>query len=711
VTNFKRTIITSALPYVNNVPHLGTCVCVISTDVYARYLRSKGEDVVSVCGTDEFGTTTEVKALEEGLTPKQLVDKYFKIHKEIYEWFNCDFTCFGRCSSKENQEVAIDIFKKLDKNGFISENTLKQPFCEKCKKFLSDRYVEGICPYCNYEEARGDQCEKCGKLLNATELKKPKCKICRKKPVIKDTKHLFIDLVKIRPQLEKWIKKEEKNWSENAKTLTKAWLREGLKPRCITRDLKWGIKVPKKGYEDKVFYSWFDAPIGYIGVTKECKKDWHDWWHSPLKTRLVQFMGKDNIPFHTILFPSFLIGTKDNYTLLNNLSVNEYLNYETGKFSKSRGEGIFGDDAIATGIKADAFRYYILINRPETADTVFTWDDFQSKINNELVANLGNLVNRTVVFINKFFNGKLPAGQIDPVFILKLKNEYKKAEKLLDKIQLKDALKQIMAISKLGNQYFQEKEPWKTKDPIALITLANLVKDLGILIEAFLPKTSESIFNQLNIKKQTWENLGKPLLKSGHKLNKHELLFKKLEDKEVKEFKEHFYGKTNFSESPRKLRDKGKKEVSKFSLDLRVAKVFDVEDHPDADKLYIIKIDLGSEKRQIVASIKPFYKKKELKGKNIVIVANLKPTKLRGEESKGMLLAAEPSEGECILLFANKSKPGEQVSYTDKVNKNQISFEDFQKVKLIVKNKKVYADDNLLKPEVSCDVKDGSKIR
>jgi methionyl-tRNA synthetase len=685
----KRTIITSALPYVNNVPHLGTCVCVISADVYARYLKSKGEDVISVVGTDEHGTTAEVKALEEGLTPQQLVDKYFKIHKKIYEWFNCEFDCFGRTSSEENKEVAIDIFKKLDKNGFISKNTLQQPFCEKCDKFLSDRFVEGECPHCGYKEARGDQCESCGKLLNAVELKNPKCKVCSSKPIIKNTKHLFINLPKIEPELKKWISKVEDKWSENAKTMTKAWLREGLKERCITRDLKWGIKVPKEDYENKVFYSWFDAPIGYIGITHECKKDWHDLWHSPDKTNLVQFMGKDNIPFHTILFPAFCIGAKDNYTLLNEISVNEYLNYETGKFSKSRGEGVFGDDAIETGINADAFRYYILINRPETSDTIFTWDDFQQKINNELVANIGNLVNRTIVFVNKFFDGKLE-GKVDKGFISKLEKEYSEVEKSLDKTQLKDGLKQIMGISKLGNQYFQEKEPWKTKDQDALLTLANVVKDLAILIKPFLPKTSESIFRQLNIKELTWKNLGKEDIKAGHKIGKQELLFKKLEDKEVQEFKDKFKGKS-----------------LKFNLDLKVAKILEVEDHPEADKLYVLQIDLGSEKRQIVAGLRNYYSQKDLIGKNIVVVTNLEPVKLRGKKSNGMLLAG--SNKEDVVLVSTSLKPGDQVTYTDKVNTKQINFDEFMKVKIVIKNKKVLADNNVLEG-VSCDIKDGAKV-
>jgi methionyl-tRNA synthetase len=695
----KRTIITSALPYVNNVPHLGTTVCVISADVYARYLKSKGENVISVVGTDEHGTTAEVKALEEGVTPRQLVDKYFNIHKKIYEWFNCEFDCFGRTSSNENKEVSIDIFQKLDKNGFISQNTLQQTFCEKCDKFLSDRFVEGECPYCGYKEARGDQCENCGKLLNAVELKNSKCKICNNKPIIKDTTHLFINLPKIEPELKKWISSVESRWSDNAKTMTKAWLKEGLKERCITRDLKWGIKVPKEGYENKVFYSWFDAPIGYIGITKECRKDWHDWWHSPDKTNLVQFMGKDNIPFHTILFPAFLIGSKDNYTLLNDLSVNEYLNYETGKFSKSRGEGIFGDDAIETGINADSFRYYILINRPETSDAIFTWDDFQQKINNELVSNIGNLVNRTIVFVNKFFDGKLD-GKVDKIFLSKLSNEYSNIEKTLDDIRLKEGLKQIMNISRLGNQYFQEKEPWKTKDKDALLTLANVVKDLAILIKPFLPKTAESIFRQLNIKELTWKNLGKEDIKAGHAIGKQELLFKKLEDKEIQEFKKKFNGrdiKTN----------------NKFNLDLKVAKILEVEDHPEADKLYVLQVDLGKEKRQIVAGVKPYYNKEELIGKNIVVVTNLEPVKLRGVDSNGMLLAGDGGK-DVVLVSASNSNPGDQVTYTKEINSNQINYDEFSKVKIIVKDKKVLADGNILKTskeEISCNVKDGSKVR
>ncbi|PIZ52589.1 methionine--tRNA ligase, partial [Candidatus Woesearchaeota archaeon CG_4_10_14_0_2_um_filter_33_10] len=464
----QKILVTSALPYVNNVPHIGNMVCVISADVYTRFLRLKGVDVISVLGTDEHGTTTETKAIEEGITPKEVCEKYFKIHKKIYDWFESSFDCFGRTSSKENLEITQDIFKKLNKNGFIKKDILEQAYCPKCKKFLADRFVEGVCPKCGYKDARGDQCENCGALLNATELVDAKCKICGTKPITKKSEHLFIDLPKLAPMLEKWVKEQsvKGKWSQNAKTMIDAWLRDGLKPRCITRDLKWGIPVPLKGFEKKVFYSWFDAPIGYIGITKECRKDWKEWWFGK-DVRLVQFMGKDNIPFHTVLFPASLIGTKDGYILLDRISSNEYINYEGGQFSKSRGLGIFGDDAVKTGIKADAWRYYIMVNRPEKADTDFSWEDFQSKINNELVANFGNFINRTISFINQFYKSEVPEAKPDKKdekLIKEINDDIKKITDLLNDVQLKEALKQIMHISRLGNQYFQEAEPWKKKE-------------------------------------------------------------------------------------------------------------------------------------------------------------------------------------------------------------------------------------------------------
>jgi methionyl-tRNA synthetase len=682
----KRTLVTSALPYVNNVPHLGNMVCIISADVYTRFLRSRNFDVISVIGTDEHGTTTEAKALEEGLTPEQVCEKYFKIHKKIYDWFENSFDCIGRTSSKENYEITQDIFKKLNENGFIKKQKVVQAYCPKCGNFLADRFVEGTCPKCGYKDARGDQCENCGALLNATELVDARCKICGTNPITKETEHLFIDLPKLAPMLEKWINKQsvKGKWSQNAKTMTDAWIRDGLRERCITRDLKWGIPVPYPGFEKKVFYSWFDAPIGYIGITRECRKDWKEWWFGK-DVRLVQFMGKDNIPFHTVLFPASLIGTKQGYVLLDRISSNEYINYEGGQFSKSRGLGVFGDDAIKTGIPADMWRYYIMINRPEKSDTDFSWEDFQSKINNELVANLGNFINRAVSFINKFADSRVPEAKLDEndkKFLENVRKEIKKTTELLEDIQLKDALKNIMHISKLGNQYFQEISPWKAikenkvKAETCLALCINISKDLAVMIEPYMPRTSEKIFRQLNIGDKKWDGLGKLSLEKGHKINNAEPLFEKLEDNDVNKFKKEFGGK------------KMAEEKNPFAkLDLKVAKIINVEDHPDADKLIVMKIDIGKEERQIVAGIKKHYSKEDLVGRNIVVVTNLKPANLRGKESNGMLLAAAEISGEketVKLLSAEKSHPGDDVfaEGVEKEPKEVVEFNEFKQVEM-----------------------------
>lgn len=718
--NSKRKIlVTSALPYVNNVPHLGNLVCVVSADVYTRFLRLKNANVVSVLGTDEHGTTSETKAIEEGLTTKELCDKYYKIHKEVYDWFECDFDCFGRTSSKDNAEVTIDIFNKLYANGFIIEDSLEQLYCENDKRFLADRFVEGTCPKCNYENARGDQCEQCGSLLNAVELLNPKCKICKNKPIIKESRHLFIDLPKLQPELEKWINSVQNKWSDNARTMTQAWLKDGLRVRCITRDLKWGIQVPLKGFEDKVFYSWFDAPIGYIGITKENNKNWHELWHDN-NVKLVQFMGKDNIPFHTMLFPSFLIGAQDNYTLMKELSVNEFLNYEGGQFSKSRNIGVFGDDAKATGISPDVFRYYLMINRPERSDTDFTWDDFQKKNNAEMVGNFGNLVNRTVVFLNKSFNSIIPEGKLndnDKRILEELRILTRDVENALDDINIKEALKEIMHISKIGNQYLQENEPWKNPNPerkaTCLYVLANIVKDLSIMISPFMPIAAKSIQKQLGIKGiLSWDDIGVLSIKPGHIVGNADLLFKKIEDVDLKKFREEFAGKKHVAvqvdESNSSPFDK---------LQLRVAKITKVERHPKAEKLYIEHIDFGDEQRVIVSGIVPHYTEEELVGKKIIVVTNLEPANLRGVESNGMLLACE--ENGVVGLLLPDAELGEYV-YTDELKLDQIKLlpkikiDDFAKAQLIAKNGKVYCDSKELKLQngtISIDKVSNGKVK
>jgi len=405
----RNILITSALPYVNNVPHLGNIIgCVLSADVFARYCRIRGYNIIYICGTDEYGTATETKAMEENCSPKEICDKYHAIHRDVYKWFDISFDHFGRTSSPQQTEICQAIFNKLWENEWLSENTMQQLYCESCQKFLADRLVDGTCPTpgCNYESARGDQCEKCGKLLNPTELIDPKCKVCRNTPDIRGTNHLFLELPLLREQLEKYISEMSvaRNWSQNAIQATNAWLKEGLRPRCITRDLKWGVPVPHEKYKEKVFYVWFDAPIGYISITACYTPEWEKWWKNPENVELYQFMGKDNVPFHTVMFPSTLLGTGENWTLMKTISVTEYLNYENGKFSKTKGVGVFGNDAKDTKIPPEVWRYYLLTNRPEVSDTLFTWGDLQAKLNSELLSNLGNFINRVLSFISK------PAG-------------------------------------------------------------------------------------------------------------------------------------------------------------------------------------------------------------------------------------------------------------------------------------------------------------
>ncbi|MFQ5620708.1 MAG: methionine--tRNA ligase [Candidatus Nanoarchaeia archaeon] len=675
-----KTLVTSALPYVNNLPHLGTMVCIISADVYTRYLRLVGHPVLSVVGTDEHGTTTEVKAMEEGITPQEVCDKYYKLQKEIYEWFNCDYDCVGRSSSKENNELTNEIFLDLHKNGYIKEDTILQAYDPKEDRYLPDRFVGGTCPYCKYEEARGDQCENCGKLLDPNELINPVSRVSGAPAEFKKTTHLFMDLPKIEPKLREWMQHVRSKWSANATSMTDAWLKDGLRPRCISRDLKWGIPIPLEGFKGKVFYSWFDAPIGYIGITKENKKHWDQWWNDPEDTRLVQFMGKDNIPFHTILFPGFLLGTDKKWALVDELSVNEFLNYEGGMFSKSRNIGVFGDTAKDTGIPADVWRYYIMVNRPERSDTEFTWDDFATKLNNELVGNFGNLVYRTLSFINRFYDGIIPTvhlNDVDKKFLKEVQEAEDRAKELFEEIKLKDALKEVMHISKLANQYFQMNEPWKVmkEDSVragsVLAVLANVVKDLSIIMWPFMPKACESIREQLGISavKPNWDNLALKALDSGNKIGEASYLFKKVEEADVEKLREEFGG------------------VREFAAHLKVAEVKNVQDHKDSDKLYVITIDIGEDKpRTICAGLKGVFEAEDLVGKHIIVVSNLKPAKLRGVESNGMLLVAQKKK-KMKLLEAPWADPGTSVEIKGfSNNKNIIPIEQFAKLKLHVRN-------------------------
>ena len=512
----KKRLITSALPYVNNIPHLGNLTQVLSADVFARFCRLRGYETLYICGTDEYGTASETRALKEGVTPRQLCDHYHAIHRDIYKWFNVSFDYFGRTSTEKQTEIVQAIFREVDEHGYITEREIEQLYCPKCGRFLADRFVEGKCPHCGSEGARGDQCDACQTLLEPTELIDPHCSVCGTTPEVRKTKHLYIDLPKALPLLKEWMEKASVDgfWAKNAIQLTNSWIRDGLRERCITRDLKWGIPVPKPGYENKVFYVWFDAPIGYISITANYTDDWKKWWQSPEDTELFQFIGKDNIPFHTVIFPSSLLATGEKWTMLHHMSSTEYLNYEGGKFSKSLGIGVFGNDVQETGIPADVWRFYMFWNRPERSDVNFSWSDFQEKVNGELIGNLSNLVNRTLTFVTRFYEGSIPAGELDEELVREIREKEEVITSLLERAEERDALREIFALSDIGNRAFQAGEPWKTrkeapeKAASLLRTLCFLIRDLAVMISPYMPVTSAQILSFLSAEESTWKDVG-----------------------------------------------------------------------------------------------------------------------------------------------------------------------------------------------------------
>ena len=748
----NRRLITSALPYVNNIPHLGNLIQMLSGDVFARFCRSRGYETLYICGTDEYGTATETRAIEMKKTPRELCDYYYNEHTKIYDWFHINFDKFGRTSNDECTEITQELFKDLDKNGYIKEHTNKQLFCPHCNMFLADRYVHGTCPKCGSEKARGDQCDECGSLLDPTELKNPKCATCGNTPEVRETKHLYIDLPSISKHLDSWMNKAsvDGKWSDNAINITKAWIRDGLNERAITRDLKWGIPVPKEGYENKVFYVWFNAPIGYISITKQLANelvkagkasfDWKSWWlpeeseeaKGKAPVDLFQFIGKDNIPFHTVIFPCTLLGSSHNWTKLYHMSSTEYLNYESGKFSKSRGVGVFGTDAIETGIKADAWRFYIFYNRPEKQDYQFTWKEFREKYNGELLGNLGNLVNRTLLFVNKYYEGKIPDAPVDEELWTKVRALEAKITENLEWANLRDAFHQIFEISDIANKAFQDGEPWKTRteNPEAAAKLIHnlcyVIKDLMIMAHPYIPQYAEQILSYLG--KQisepcygeapvagglNWSDLGKT--EGLDKVGETAVFFTPLDQKTADAFRERFSG----SQTERKEKAEGKQKKEKKqekkaepavlpeaeqpahfakNIQLKVAKIVKVDRNPDSDKLYVEHLDDGSGTDRVIQSgLVPYLKEEDLLGKHVIIADNLAPRKMRGIESRGMLLAADytdESGKECVeLITAPWAEPGTKVVLEgDDVNAEkpaEIQADVFFQIEIKVCNKTV----------------------
>ncbi len=661
----KRRLITSALPYVNNIPHLGNLIQVLSADVFARYCRLAGYETLYICGTDEYGTATETRAREEGITPKELCTRYYTIHKDIYDWFNISFDKFGRTSTDEQTEIVQSIFLKLYENGYINEQEIEQLYSEESDMFLADRYVRGTCPHCRYTEARGDQCENCGKVLDPSDLVEPRSALDNSRPVMRKTRHLYINLPAILPKLEAWMKDASVSgrWAHNALQMTHSWIRDGLKERSITRDLKWGIPVPLEAFAGKVFYVWFDAPIGYISITATHTRDWESWWRNPDNVELFQFIGKDNIPFHTVIFPSSLLGTDERWTMLHHMSSTEYLNYESGKFSKSMGIGVFGNDARETGIPADVWRFYMFYNRPETSDAVFTWDDFQEKTNGELIGNLSNLVNRTLTFVSRYYEGSMPTGAgSDRSFRADVAEREAKITEFFEWAQLRSAFRAIFALSSLGNRHFQAGEPWKTRetDPDAaaalLADLVYLVRDIAILVEPFLPETARRIAGFLGIEELAWSMLGTS--EGINSVGRPEVLFRKLEDGQISDLRERFSGSQADRAAAARV-----DETFASSVRLIAARITDVKRHEKADKLFVEQIDDGSgTERQIVSGLVGFYEPEELIGRTVIVVDNLKPARLRGELSQGMLLAAENGDRSIVeVLFLTDVEPGTQI--------------------------------------------------
>jgi len=674
---YKRTTVTSALPYANGPVHIGHLAGVyVPADIYVRYLRLKKEDVLFIGGSDEHGVPITIRARKEGVTPQDIVDRYHNLIKKSFKEFGISFDVYGRTSSDIHKKTATEFFEKLYEDDKFVKNTNQQYYDPEAKQFLADRYITGTCPHCGNENAYGDQCEKCGTSLSPMELINPKSAISGAKPELRETTHWYLPLDKYEDWLRQWILEDHKEWRPNVYGQCKSWLDMHLKPRAVTRDLDWGIPVPVEGAEGKVLYVWFDAPIGYISNTKELLPDsWEKWWKDP-ETRLVHFIGKDNIVFHCIVFPSML-KAEGSYILPDNVPANEFLNLEGDKISTSKNWAVWLNEYLEDlPGKQDVLRYVLTANAPETKDNDFTWKDFQARNNNELVAVYGNFVNRALVLTDKYFDGKVPAiielTDYDKQTINEFIGVKEEVEKLLNVFKFRDAQKEAMNLARIGNKYLADTEPWhliKT-DKQRVATILNislqLVANLAIAFEPFLPFSSEKLRQMLNMKDFNWENLGHTdLLEEGHQLAKAELLFEKLDDSvvEAQVQKLEDRKKENAEKNYRANEIRQTIEFSDFEkLDIRVGTVLECQKVPKADKLLQFLIDDGLDKRTIVSGIAKHYSPEELVGKQVCFVANLAPRKLKGIESQGMILSAENVDGSLAVISPSKEvKPGSEV--------------------------------------------------
>ncbi len=674
---FKRTLVTSALPYANGPVHIGHLAGVyVPADIYTRYLRLKGEEVLFIGGSDEHGVPVTIRAKKEGITPQDVVDRYHNIIKESFEGFGISFDVYSRTTSQTHRELASDFFRKLYEEGKFVEMESEQYYDEGEQQFLTDRNIRGECPRCHAADAYGDQCEKCGATLSPDELINPYNADSGNKLVKRKTSHWYLPLDQYQPWLEQWILNDHKEWRSNVYGQCKSWLDTGLKPRAVTRDLNWGIPVPVEGAEGKVLYVWFDAPIGYISNTKELLPDtWEQWWKSE-DTRLVHFIGKDNIVFHCIVFPTMLKAHGD-YVLPDNVPSNEFLNLEDDKISTSRNWAVWLNEYLVDFPgKQDVLRYVLTANAPETKDNNFTWKDFQARNNNELVAVYGNFVNRALVLTKKYFDGKVPAAgefsDYDKSIIEEFVNVKDRVESLLDQYKFREAQKEAMELARIGNRYLAETEPWKLAktDLTRVATILNLslqlVANLSIVFEPFLPFSSKKLREMLNLAEFEWASLGSiNLLPEGHALGEVSLLFDKIEDDVIQAQLDRLARIKKENEAAA-YKAKPIKETIAFEdfekVDIRVGTVLECTKVPKADKLLQFKIDDGLETRTILSGIAKQFKPEELVGKQVCFIANLAPRTLRGIVSQGMILSAEDNEGKLSLLtVAPTAKPGSEV--------------------------------------------------
>lgn len=669
MTNFKRTLVTSALPYANGPVHIGHLAGVyVPADIYTRYLRLKGEDVLFIGGSDEHGVPITLKARKEGISPQDVVDKYHNLIKKSFEDFGISFDIYSRTTSKVHHETAAQFFRTLYDKGKFLEKESEQYFDPEAQQFLADRYITGTCPHCHKDGAYGDQCESCGTSLNAMDLINPRSVISGSTPVLKKTKHWYLPLDKHEPFLKKWILEDHKEWKSNVYGQCKSWIDLGLQPRAVSRDLDWGVPIPLEGAEGKVLYVWFDAPIGYISATKELTPDWEKYWKDP-ECRMLHFIGKDNIVFHCIIFPSML-KAEGSYILPDNVPANEFLNLEGDKISTSRNWAVWLHEYLEDfKDKQDVLRYVLTANAPETKDNDFTWKDFQARNNNELVAIYGNFVNRSIVLTHKYYNGVVPTpGQyndFDKETVTGIQELIGKVEVALDNFRFREAVKEAMNLARLGNKYLADTEPWKLikTDPERVKTIMyislQITAALSILMEPFMPFSSRKLRDMLGMEEADWAiSKQEEILEPGHKINEGELLFQKIEDTEIDRQLEKLAASKKANEMVEGRNINPQKDNISFDdfskMDIRVGTILEAEKLPKTKKLLRLKIDTGLDQRTVVSGIAEHFNPEEIIGRQVTMLVNLEPRNIKGIESQGMILMAEDADGKLVFVGPDK---------------------------------------------------------